>query len=402
MVDIEKIYNYSIGTLWNQKKSIYWLLKNKSLRNAWNYIKVKLFVREGEGAKGSIAIMLSPLWRRFPSLCPYPYNFEIEITHRCNKRCITCEHTYWKEDTNWDLKFEDFKRTCGYFPKLIWVNLTGEGDAFLNKDYLKMIKYLKDRDITIYLVDSFDLINEKIAEQLIKLNVNGIYISFDAATKQTYEKIKVGCKFERTLKNIKKIIELKKKYKTPFPHLYFRYVYNKLNYKEMPDFINLVRSLGTREDLGEEMDIGFTGLLTFPEIQKYFLKFGDIQKKIIDETHKRSKQCGIPIKFEVNDRRLNINKCMAWMEPYIMRDGYVMPCCAVMMSNKRDFLRKHALGNVNKEPFKKIWNSKKYSIFKKYINNPRKPVPSICANCRPFDTRKRQKKYGILDISKIK
>lgn len=402
MASLKKIFNYSIGTIWNQKKSIYWLIKNKGPRAAWNYTRVKLFVREGEGAKGSIAIMLSPLWRRFPSLCPYPYNFEIEITHRCNKRCITCEHTYWKEDTNWDLKYEDFKRIADYFPKLIWVNLTGEGDSFLNKDYLKMIKYCKDKNLVVYLVESFDLINENTAEKLIKLNVNGIYISFDAATKETYEKIKVGCKFDRTIKNIKKMLELKKKYKTPFPHLHFRYVYTKLNYKEIPDFISLVASLGTREELGEEMDIGFTGLLSFPEIEKYHLKFEEIPKKIIDEAHKRSKKHKIPIKFEVNYRRLNINKCIAWMEPYIMRDGYVMPCCGVLMSNKRDFLRKHALGNVNEKTFKEIWNSKKYKVFKKYVTNPRKPVPSICANCRPFDTCYRQKKHGIIDISKIK
>jgi radical SAM protein with 4Fe4S-binding SPASM domain len=162
-----------------------------------------------------------------------------------------------------------------------------------------------------------------------------------------------------------------------------------------------VASFGSREELGEEMDIGFTGLLTFPEIEKYSMRYEDIPSEIIREAYRRSKKHNIPIKFEVNNRRLSINKCMAWMEPYIMRDGYVMPCCGVMMSNKRDFLRKHALGNVNEKHFRDVWNSRKYKLLREFVNNPKKPVPSICANCRPFDTKERQKKYGVVDISKI-
>ena len=151
------------------------------------------------------------------------------------------------------------------------------------------------------------------------------------------------------------------------------------------------------------MDVTFDGLLTFKEIEKYKMPFKNIPKKYFSKAIKNSKKTGIPVKFEPNETcTRSINKCQAWLEPYIMRDGYVMPCCAVMMSNKRDWLRKHALGNVNKQHFRKIWHGKKYMALKKIINNPRAPVPSICLACRTFDTTKRSKKYGVKDISKIK
>ena len=38
--------------------------------------------------------------------------------------------------------------------------------------------------------------------------------------------------------------------------------------------------------------------------------------------------------------------CMAWMEPYIFMEGYISQCCAVFISNNRDFIRKYSLGNV--------------------------------------------------------
>ena len=35
------------------------------------------------------------------------------------------------------------------FPKLIWFNPTGEGDAFLNRNFLKMLRYLKSKSIAV-------------------------------------------------------------------------------------------------------------------------------------------------------------------------------------------------------------------------------------------------------------
>lgn len=87
---------------------------------------------------------------------------EIEVTTVCDKQCIFCEHTFWKkeEQESRHLSFEEFKFIAGQFPVLRWVNLTGEGSAFLNKDYFKMISYLREKyDTAIYLVDHLSDIN---------------------------------------------------------------------------------------------------------------------------------------------------------------------------------------------------------------------------------------------------
>ena len=136
---------------------------------------------------------------------------ECGITTRSNKRCVVCEHTHCKEsEPRQDLTWEQCLHIVNQFPRLIWTNLTGEGDAFLNKSYLDMIQYLKDRDVSVFLSDSFDLITEDIARKLVEWRVDGIYLSMDAATPETYERLKVGCKFDRTLTNIKNLLRLKK------------------------------------------------------------------------------------------------------------------------------------------------------------------------------------------------
>ena len=81
-----------------------------------------------------------------------------------------------------------------------------------------------------------------------------------------------------------------------------------------------------------------------------------------------------------------------------MLPGYVMPCCAVMMSNRRPFLRQYAFGNVFRSNFPDVWNNPYYSKFRQIINDPNSPVPLICAGCRAFQTRARIDRHGVWDV----
>lgn len=390
--ELQRIFAY--------RRTIWYLLKKRGVKSVYNFLYIKSFVLAGgEGTENWIGrILLEPFLRLFPRLAPiltsYPFTVEIEITNKCNKKCLICEHTYWNEP-NRDLSFEEFKKIVAQFPKLKWVNLTGEGDAFLNKDYLKMIEYLKGRNIPVFLVDSFDLINEEIAEKLIKMGVDGIWISWDGATKETYEKIKVGCSFEKGYQNIKKLLELKRKMNSPIPELCFRYIVNSLNVHEMPRFVELIHSLGDQKLLGDGSKVEFAGLLRFKEVEHLFIP--KIPENILRETIKKGKELGVRVTFAHSSESAlpPLENCRAWSEPYIMMGGYVMPCCAVLQNNNRDFLRKHALGNILDEPFKKIWYSKRYKRFRQMIVNKKDKVSILCKGCRAYNTKVREEKYGV-------
>jgi len=373
---------------WKYKKSIWYLLRKKGLKSVKNFLFVKYFVTD-EGGEVAILNNIIKITKLF-SLAPYPFKIEVEHTTICNKKCIICEHTYWQEKQE-RLTFEQFKQMVDQFPKLRWINITGEGTGFLNPDFLRIIEYLRLKDISVNFVDEFDFVNEANARKLIELGVNCIWISMDGAIKETYEKIKVGCDFEKALSNIKMLLRLKKELNSPFPMLCFRFVVNRLNYTEMPKMVELIHSLG---DLGEGTKLEFVGLLTFKETEKYYLP--EVPKEIIKETIQKGKNLGINVQFShiCKSELPSINKCTAWMEPYIMMNGYVVPCCAVMMSNKRDFLRKYAFGNLFEKPFKEIWYSERYKKFRSLVQKNKRPVPILCAGCRAYETKKREKKYG--------
>jgi MoaA/NifB/PqqE/SkfB family radical SAM enzyme len=386
-----------ITTALSYKRTVSYFLKTKRYQDLCNFLYTKTFVPTGEGSGELAYYFIGPLIRRYYWLAPYPRYIEIEVTTRCNKKCIICEHTWWDEPSV-DLTFKEFRNLVDQFP-LRWINLTGEGDAFLNPHYLDMIRYLKAKGVSVYLVDSFDLLTKEIAYELVKIGVDGIYISMDGATKETYERIKVGCKFEKVIRNIMNLLEIKKQLDSPIPELCFRFVINKLNVHEMPKFVKLVRSLGARKDWGDGSKIHYVGLLDYPEIHHLYLP--TIPEKYINETLavQKSDPENLPVVFAHLEPNKNpsMNQCLAWMEPYmaLVPHHMVLPCCAVLMSNSRKFLSEYCFGDYTKEPFRKIWNHPYYKWFRSSVNNPNAPVPALCQGCRAYNTILREKKYGV-------
>jgi MoaA/NifB/PqqE/SkfB family radical SAM enzyme len=367
------------------KRTIRVFVARRRIRDLCVFVFCKLFVSD-EGGHFSL---LDTLYRFFPSLATYPYKIEVEHTTRCNKNCILCEHTYWTEESR-DLSFDEFRMIADQFPRLKWINITGEGSGFLNRDFLKIISYLRSRGVCVNFVDEFDFVDDRVARDLIAMGVNSVWISMDGATKETYEAIKVGCDFDRTLKNIRNFIRMRQKLGSPIPTLYFRFVVNRLNVSEMPRFIELIHSLG---DVGDGGRVEFVGLLRFKEVDH--LSLSRISPEILNATLDTAKRLGVRVSFSHAGKLRSIDKCVAWAEPYIMIGGYVLPCCAVLMSNNRPFLRGHSFGNVFSNSFPAIWNSERYRSFRQQVPRDRGQVPLLCRGCRAFDTTEREKKYGV-------
>jgi radical SAM protein with 4Fe4S-binding SPASM domain len=391
------IWRQRLGRIFYQRKMLWYLIKKGDFRTAINHCFTRTLVPDGEGAWLAAYPLIRGILRKFPGLAPLPRYVEIEVTTICNKRCIFCENAHWEKNdqVRKHLSFEQFKAIVDQIP-IRWTNLTGEGSSFLNPDYMKMVRYLREKyRASIFLVDHLSDMTEEVMEELIDLRLSGIYISFDGGTKETVEKIQVNCEFDTMVANIRRMVEMKKRKKTPFPEMCFRYVVCKENVNEMPIFLDLIKSLGTKEEFGYG-HIDFAGLLYFEEIKHLYLE--DLPEEIYSELESR-KEGSMQFNFShaVEDLLPPTSCCTKWMESYIMMDGYVLPCCSVVMSNNRPFLHDNAFGNCLETPFKDIWNSERYKKFRRTITNEKAPIPLFCKGCRAYNTRPREEKYGIAE-----
>jgi len=262
----------------------------------------------------------------------------------------------------------------------------------------RFITYLRERNIMSYVPDHMCDYDDDLIEHIVDNDMEGIVLSFDAGTKETYETVKAGCNYEKTLENIRKVLDAKKRKGTPFPEIMFAYIAMQNNVAEIPDFVDLMGSLGTRKEFGAGSRIGIIRLLAFKQI--LHLQLEDIPQEIMDETYRRADKYDMLVNFTGTNVREDLPSpscCMAWMEPYIMMNGYVSQCCAVFISNNRDFIREHAHGNVLQENFRDIWNSTSHRTLRHTINNPKKPIPMQCVGCRIFNTLPREKEHGIIN-----
>jgi len=285
------------------------------------------------------------------------------------------------------MSFEQFKHIVDQFPKLKWIGMTGIGSSFLNKDYLKMLRYMKSRSVFVEFFDHFDLIDKETSRELIEMGVDKIWVSMDAATKKTYEKIRVGCNFDKVINNISDFIQLKREMNSPLPELWFHYIITSLNVYEMPQFVDLVNSLVGDKSTSAPI-IYWTSLLYFEEVKDLI---PEIPAKIKEEAEERAKELSIYTVWNENvtcDKP--ITKCTKWTEPFVLVTGHVQPCCAINEANERDFQKKYAFANLFEKSYREVWDSEKFKNFVQMIHKGR--VPIVCKNCRIYDIGRSSKR----------
>ena len=115
------------------------------------------------------------------------------------------------------------------------------------------------------------------------MGIDRIYWSFDGTTKETYEKIRVGSDFDLVTGNLKNFFNLKKEMNAYFPEIAFHFIVNKLNINEIPQYLDLVRSVTQ----GENEDVQITRMLhSFKETKSLFT---EVPEEMIEKANKKAK-----------------------------------------------------------------------------------------------------------------
>lgn len=296
-----------------------------------------------------------------------PFDIQIEITNKCNLNCIICPRDRVLERGYDDMSFDSFKKIVDQFSNLNSITIAGIGENYLNKDFLRMIKYAKSINIMVIFIDNFFFIDKKAASELIDLKIDRTFCSLDGATKETYEKIRIGANFGDIISNLKNLFQIKKSKKSNFPEIGFKYVVNKYNLNEINNFIELINSISKPE----RTTIIFSKILGREDLST------EIPPKIIDKANEKAKNLNILLQWE-NIEKKTINLCSYWLRPYINIQGEVFPCCFMMF--------KASLGNIFEKNFKEIWNSQPYKDLRKVIKKGE--VPSFCQFCPNFHAKK--------------
>lgn len=168
-----------------------------------------------------------------------PTVFNFSNSGYCNLKCIMC-NTGLKEDK--DLLERAYNDFITYLPTARKVILSGWGDPFARPDTRKILTGFDGSrypDLKFSLITN-GLLLRKYWDRIKHQNFAGINISVDAATKETYEKIRVGGKWEDLLANLDLVREVRGR----FDNIVINMTVMRANYKEIPAFVDFGESYG--------------------------------------------------------------------------------------------------------------------------------------------------------------
>jgi radical SAM protein with 4Fe4S-binding SPASM domain len=307
---------------------------------------------------------------------PYPPFVEIETTTKCPFKCKICEHTYWDQSEQ-NMSLEQFIHIADQFPKLKWAGITGIGESWSNPQFADMVQYLCEKsNPVIELVDNFALMTEARSRRMIELGVDIFFISMMGSSKETYEKIMNGMRFDNVTKNIERFFALKEELKSVTPVINFHYVISRSNIHEAVNFIDYVASFNA-----DVWEILYTPILhTFSEIQDEEIAQAEVDE-LKPQLEGRAKKFGLRISYNecIPATRFPIRKCSNWIMPFVFVNGEVSPCCTSNEANQRDRQYRLSMGNIFQQNFNDIWYGEKYRKFREVLRC--NGTPEQCRDC---------------------
>ena len=294
---------------------------------------------------------------RFESKVTYPLHIDFEMTAACNLKCQMCVMKLPNEDRiaystpGEKLPFEMFKKIidegvpCG----LKSVGLNAINEPLLSKDLVKWIAYAKEKGVLDIMFNTNGvLLNEKIAEQLIKSGLTRIMISIDAATAETYKRVRRSDDYELIKMNVENFIALRNRLGCTLPIVRLSFVKMSNNIHELQQFLELWQ---------DKVD--------FFSIQRYGNPFvpGEKDYEECEELH---------VDKEIEDIGF---KCpQPWAKMVVKANGDLNPCCGLQGP-------KLVYGNAHKDRIEDVWNSSRMDLLREIHKEGRYRENETCRLC---------------------
>ncbi len=278
----------------------------------------------------------------------YPTTVVLELVNRCDLECVMCYQGFRNDaekftvnETILDKIFNDFKKN-----KLSALMLTAS-EPLLYKHFDKVLKRAEEAEIMdVFIFTNGNLLNEKNSRLILNSCVTRLFVSIDAATEETYNKVRIPVskrlleenRLRKLENNVKNFIKLKNDLNKRLPLTRVSFVALKENSHEVELFKSKWENIVDSVEIQRE-----TSIKVYDKIKNY-----------------RGKEL----------KNYNCNK--PWGDMAIYSNGLVGPCCNLVG-------RKTPIGNIKDNSIKEIWNGSKMTELRNGFknNNPN----DICKSC---------------------
>jgi radical SAM protein with 4Fe4S-binding SPASM domain len=270
-----------------------------------------------------------------------PVEYIVETTAKCNLYCPMCPretHKQPKEDMPQEI-FERLVQESGRTAEHMM--LIGLGEPFLDPAIFDRIEFCARHNISTLLSTNGTFLDEQTSARLLRTPLEHITLSFDGATKETFEFYRKGARFERVRENFVRFARMK---------------------KEAGAKVQVVVQMVRMERNSAEVDAFLAFWRGVPGVDQVRVKE--------DETNLMRSDAGhAPADWKHPCHYL-------WRGPvYVKQNGDIYPCCQSYMLDGKP------IGNLAERSLVQIWNGAAIEDMRRLHAAGRAGEIDICSRC---------------------
>lgn len=280
----------------------------------------------------------------------FPMFLHIEPNYRCNFRCPMCSQGIpaLKEKFGYSesLSTGDVKRILeeGSRYGCPSVSFQGDNEPFLVKQITTWFAMARDMGYLDIMVNTNgSVMTKSLAQRILSSGLTRIRFSLDAVTRETYEKIRIGGKFEKVISNIKMFLDVRAQSGSLLPRVGVNFVKMAINCHELEPFISY---------WNDKVDYIVVQDFMAPDID--------------DDYRKMDAEYRAPVK--------DFRCTQPWQRLYVRGNGDITACCAMF----NQYLK---LGSLHQASLRDIWTSKAARDLRQLHKDGRYRENHVCLKC---------------------
>ncbi len=293
----------------------------------------------------------------------YPTKAMIELSRACNLRCPVCPVGNGSARIYPPMAFELFCHIIDQISSFVQELLVHNfGEPLLHPHIVECVAHAKEKGIKqIKMHTNGLLMSPKIAEGLVQAGLDKLKVSLDGVDQATYEKYRRGGDFNKLIKNISRLREIRDRLGMRRPIIQAQCIVMRHNEEKIDEFKALAMRIGADQ-----------------------VKFKTFNAKLSGEKGSAEGLSMIP-----GDSRLRrytdgdaadirteymLSYCTwPWDCLVVNADGTIVPCCY-------DFNGNYRLGTVSYEHFRSWWATPERKSFRRKLRSAPQSIP-ICSRC---------------------
>lgn len=339
-------------------------------------LKARVRVAMGENARGE---------RRIHPVLSHLRYINVEASFLCNLECRMCPRLF-EGHLEGLMPLERFHRLSPLFPYLDFVVLTGYGEPLLHPQLHEFVSLVHSAGAGPRLSTNGTIMNDQKANQLIDAGIENLQFSIDAGTKETFEIIRVGAKWERVLANAHRFHEILRTRKAPVDTGWV-FIMMRDNYREMPQAARIAIDCGFElfvAKLIERNALDYEHEQVLHNVRGELLVDENEFSDIVEETRSILNSAGVEFQYHPFFLQYE-GGCLAnpLRSVYVDWMGNVSPCCHLLVRDEMSRQPQYCFGNVDDMHVMELLMGKGAQQF--WGDWRRQHVPEVCQNCYQID-----------------